>query len=357
MAAAALALACSVYESPNESSDALNGGSAGSGGSDPSGVAGATSGSDSGATAGAPSATAGTNAGEGSFIAGAGGVGGEPIDPGAGGEGGALVEPDACPNDPVKLEPGACGCGVPDEPGANLADCQTLESLLVHRYDFEGTGTAVMDRVGAEHGTIERGAALSQLDGTGVVQLEGGSAGSYVNLPNGLISALSSASIEAWVTWGGGSSWQRIFDFGDSTAAKPEDNPANGDSYIYVTPQSNGGVALAGFSLGGNSGGQEVQVLATSALAQSLKQVVVVADSSADKLLLYIDGAKVSEQPWTGELSGINDVNVWLGRSQYVGDMAFKGVIHEFRIYGAALTAPQIASAFAAGTDPGFLAD
>lgn len=98
-------------------------------------------------------------------------------------------------------------------------------------------------------------------------------------------------------------------------------------------------MALAGFSLAGNSGDQETQVLANVSLAQALRQVVVVADSSANQLALYIDGAKINEQPWTAELSGLNDVNMWLGRSQFVADTGLQGVIHEFRIYDAALTA------------------
>jgi hypothetical protein len=346
-----------VYESPSESSDASNGGSGGSTGGETAGTAAITSGSDSGATGGVASSTAGTSAGE--ATADSAGSGGEPVvDPGGGGgEGGAASAADECPDDPDKLAPGDCGCGVPDAPGATLADCQTLESLLAHRYDFEGTGTAVMDRVGEAHGTVAGGATLSTLDGKGVVQLAGGSGGSYVDLPNGLISALTNATLEAWVTWGGGGSWQRVFDFGDSSAAKPENNPANGASYLYFTPQSNGGVALAGFSLAGNSVGQELQVLATASLPQTLSQVIVIADSTADKLTLYINGAKTSEQPWTDELAGINDVNVWLGRSQYVGDVALKAVFHDFRIYDSALSGPQVASAFAAGTDPEFLAD
>lgn len=346
-----------MYESPSESSGALNGGSGGSSGEETAGTAAVTSGTDSGATGGTASATAGTSAGE--APGSSAGSGGEPIvEPGGdGGEGGAPTEADECPDDPGKLAPGDCGCGVPDAPGATLADCQTLESLLAHRYDFEGTGTEVMDRVGVAHGTIAGGATLSTLDGKGVVQLAGGSGGSYVDLPNGLISVLTSATLEAWVTWGGGGSWQRVFDFGDSSAAKPENNPANGETYLYFTPQSNGGVALAGFSLAGNSVGQEVQVLATASLPQTLSQVVVVADSTADKLILYINGAKASEQPWSDELAGINDVNVWLGRSQYIGDVALKAVFHDFRIYDSALSAPQVATAFVAGPDPEFLAD
>lgn len=346
-----------MYESPSESSDALNGGSGGSSGDETAGTAAVTSGTDSGATGGTAPATAGTSAGEApGSTAGSGGE--RVVEPGGdGGDGGAPPAADECPDDPGKLAPGDCGCGVPDAPGATLADCQTLESLLAHRYDFEGTGTDVMDRVGVAHGTIAGGATLSTLDGKGVVQLAGGSGGSYVDLPNGLISVLTSATLEAWVTWGGGGSWQRVFDFGDSSAAKPENNPANGESYLYFTPQSNGGVALAGFSLAGNSGGQEVQVLATTSLPQTLSQVVVIADSTADKLTLYINGVKASEQPWSDELAGINDVNVWLGRSQYIGDMALKAVFHDFRIYDSALSAPQVASAFAAGPDPEFLAD
>src|SRR5258705_5402294 len=129
-AAAVLALACSVYQSPGASSDAPNGGSSGTGGSETAGV-GTTSGTDSGATGGTQSPGAGKNAGDAPAKAGAGGTGGEPIEAGGGGEGGAPVEPDTCPNDPDKLAPGDCGCGVPEQPGASLADCHTLESLLV----------------------------------------------------------------------------------------------------------------------------------------------------------------------------------------------------------------------------------
>jgi hypothetical protein len=70
----------------------------------------------------------------------------------------------------------------------------------------------------------------------------------------------------------------------------------------------------------------------------------------------YLNGELGGEAPFTAALSDINDVNVWLGRSQYSGDPAFSGTYHEFRIYDQALTAPQVATSFAAGPDPDFLA-
>lgn len=307
------------------------------------------------ASAGQPTAGSST-AGSGGATSGTGGS--EPLEPPAGGEGGAAPEPDTCPEDPNKLAPGACGCGFPDETTDTLANCRELESALVHRYDFEGTGVAVMDRAGTAHGEIMGGAMLSQLEGHGVLDLGGGAAGPYVDLPNGIVSQLTDASFEAWVTWRGGNNWQRLFDFGDSTNAVPEDNPANGKSYLYMTPKSGEGFALTGYSLAGNSMGQELRVASTPPLTASvLSHVLIVANSSADTLILYIDGAKSAEQPWTGQLSLINDVNVWLGRSQYSGDHELNGIFHDFRIYDAALNDLQVATCFAMGPDPTFLAD
>jgi Concanavalin A-like lectin/glucanases superfamily len=277
-----------------------------------------------------------------------------------GGDGGAspVMTSDDCPSDPAKTAPGVCGCGLPDADTASLASCTGLKTALVHRYDFEGTGTAVMDRVGSAHGVIKGGATLSQVSGKGAVVLSGGATGPYVDLPNGLLSALTSASLEAWVTWGGGSAWQRIFDFGDSTNQTPEDNPANGKSYLFLTPQTDtasGGVMRAVYSLTGGAVAAETRLEGTQALAQALTQVVVVVDDVANELRLYIDGAAAGTQTFSGSLASIDDVNAWLGRSQYNVDPELSGTFHDFRIYAAALSAPQIATSFAGGPDPAFL--
>jgi hypothetical protein len=254
---------------------------------------------------------------------------------------------------------GAGGEGGSPEP-ATCEPCKQLKSALVHRYDFEGTGTAVMDRVGTAHGSVKGGGSLSTLDGKGVVVLGGGSSGPYVDLPNGIVSSLTSATFETWITWGGGNAWQRIFDFGDTTAATPEDNPANGKSYLFLTPMSDansGGALRVAYSLDGGAATAETRLDGISPLPQTLKQVVVVVDATAGKLLLYVDGLAVSDAALAGALGSIHDVNVWLGRSQYASDPELTGTFHDFRIYKAALSAAQIAASFAGGTDPAFLAE
>ncbi len=338
-----------MYEVPSASSDAINGvaGTVADGATAGVSTSGAANGSTGGT--GAHAGTSGSNSPN------SGGTAGAPAsEPTTGGEGGAPAVADECPIDADKLAPGACGCGVPEAPSVTLADCDTLKSLLAHRYDFEGGGTSVKDRIGSAHGAIARGATLSKLDGKGVVLLGGGDVGAYVDLPNGLLSSLTNATIETWVTWGGGDSWQRIFDFGDSTAAMPENNQADGNTYLFLTPRSGSNVVSLGFSLTGVA--QEFHVPGSAPLAQTLSQVVAVADDTGNKLLLYVNGVKLSERAWTESLAKINDVNSWLGRSQYQNDNELNAVFHEFRIYDVALTAPQVTAAFNAGPDPQFLA-
>jgi Concanavalin A-like lectin/glucanases superfamily len=294
-------------------------------------------------------------AGAASSSGGLGGLGGSAgMDGAAGGAGAPTV--DLCPDDPNKLAPGYCGCGVADEPGTALADCRTLRSLLAHRYDFEGSGVVVRDSVGQAHGVIARGATLSKLEGKGVVLLGGGELGAYVDLPNGLISSLTSASLEAWITWGGGRLWQRIFDFGSSTALPPENNALLGKSYLFLTPSSGEGVLSAAYSTEGYGPGKETTVRSAAPLPQSLSQVVLVVDAVAGELALYLNGAAIGRTPWSGALARLDDVNVWLGRSQFGPDPELSAVYHEFRVYRAALTAPQVASAFRGGPDPQFFA-
>lgn len=369
--------ACSVYEKPSRRpADNVDGGSgsssdAGKAGSGSGGDAGRVSISGAGPLGGgggnneAGSATAGfsvggdAEGGEPSTAGSGGGAGTTSAGSGGGGQagsGGAAT--DRCPDDPAKTAPGDCGCGIPDADTAALASCKGLKSALSHRYAFEGSGTVVTDSVGDLDGAIVGGAKLSKLDGKGVVVLGGGTSGSYVNLPNGILSSLTNATLEAWVTWGGGSAWQRIFDFGDSTSSTPEDNPASGKTYLFLTPMTDtdaGSLARAVFSLNGNATSAETRVDGTETVADRLTQFVVVIDDTGGKLSLYMDGKPAGEHDFSASLAGLNDVNAWLGRSQYNADPELAATYHDFRVYKSALSAAQIATSFKAGPDPTFL--
>jgi hypothetical protein len=50
-------------------------------------------------------------------------------------------------------------------------------------------------------------------------------------------------------------------------------------------------------------------------------------------------------------LASINDVNCWLGRSQFAGDPQLNANFNEFRVYNGVLNESAIRSLYAAGTD------
>ncbi len=378
-AVAAALLACTTYSEPPSGSegsagtqpiDGESGGSASQGGS--------ASGSSNGSASGTSAAQGGSTAG--GAVTGQAGA----IDEGLAGAA-ACVEGDCCPEDPNKtdagdcgcgvadidsdtdgildcqddcpddtnkLSPEVCGCGLPEQDTAELAGCASLKSALIHRYNFEGDGM-VWDRVGEAHGTIVGLAQQTQLNERGVLPLLGNAA--YVNLPNFLISELTNVTLETWVSWNGGKAWQRILDFGESDAQPdPEDVSKSGKTYLFLTPMAAGSGSRFGFSLNGAS--VEKAVSLPMALAPTVNHLVAVVDTTGDKMLYYLNGELGGQEAFTAALSDINDVNVWLGRSQYSSDPAFSGTYHDFRIYDQALTAQQVATSFAAGPDPDFLA-
>ncbi len=295
-------------------------------------------------------------------------------------EDGTLNCVDECPDDPDKTQPGDCGCGVPDLDsdedgtadcvdecpadaaktrrgicGCGIADDQTgcigLRDALAHRYRFDGTGTVAVDSAGGADGTVVN----TELTDTGDLQLAGTDSDQYVDLENGLVSGLVDATFEVWLTWEvGDSSWQRIFDFGDTTVGT-EGLQGTGDTYLMLTPRVSGGSGFmrAAYSEGGPS--LETQVSASSALpTDAMHHVVVVIDDTDDRMALYLDGALEDETAFSGSLSQIGDINNWLGRSQYSVDPELGATLHEFRIYDAALEASQIQISFSAGPDAAF---
>lgn len=277
--------------------------------------------------------------------AGAGGAGGVAGTAGAGGAGGSdePVPSDAGPDATGDAAAGDAGNSNPlGCPPTDRADCDALTSSIVHRYSFAGSGTAVTDSAGNANGSVQNG----QLSGTGEVALDGND--QFVNLPNGIVSQLQSATFEAWVDWAGSSQWQRIFDFGSSDEA--ENTTGFGQTYLFLTPRATGNSVRVTFSPAGSNA--EIQVDAPDQLpADSEHHVAVVVDSQGHTLSLYIDGALANSAPFQNQLSELSDVNNWLGRSQFVNDPAFAGSLLEFRIYGAALSAEQIALSFDLGPD------
>jgi hypothetical protein len=233
----------------------------------------------------------------------------------------------------------------------------------VHRYSFTGDA---MDSVGGADGLpygfvlFEDGQAILENFGTELSNASGKSPpaappGAYIDLPNGIVSALGAAgSFEAWVTWGGPwNVWMRIFDFGRADEAAPatgEDisSGAGASPYLILSPYSGNGTLRF---MGTNSGNAGEQAIDGEALQIDEEyHVVGVWDSAAGKASLYVDGVKIGDGPAPFPLSDLQDVNNWLGRSQWADPM-FKGSYNEFRIYNYALTPEQVLGSFQAGPD------
>jgi hypothetical protein len=213
---------------------------------------------------------------------------------------------------------------------------------LLHRYDFEGTGTTALDSAGGADGNVRGGAAL---DGVGGLVLDGED--DYVDLPNGLISGLRSATFLVWVTWHGRNiCWQRIFDFGNTVQG--EGVVGDALSNVFVTPLDCPGpspLAMFGNRFGG--GNTEVVIRGPIPFAPGEQhQVALVVDGRARVMRLYIDAQSHGEVGLQVGFDGIVDENNWLGRSQFWQDYHFPGRYEEFRIYSEALSASEITRLF-----------
>ncbi len=252
---------------------------------------------------------------------------------------------DLCPDDPDKLAPGSCGCGESED---FAATCDALAGGLVHRYRLSGDGTTAVDSASGADGTLVN----ATLDGSAALTLPGGTSDAYVDLPDGIVSARTDATVEVWLDWAGGNSWQRVFDFGTSNGGAG--TQGSGTTYLFFTPSASDGAMRAAFSLDGFMA--EKQVIGSAALMTGLHHVALVFVDQGE-MRLYVDGAlEGSVMLASGDsLSAITDDNNWIGRSQFASDDELGAVVHEVRIHGVALSADDVAASYALGADPPFL--
>ena len=233
---------------------------------------------------------------------------------------------------------------------------QGVQADLVHRYSFSGNAD---DSVGGAHGvlvnnTANAGFANGQLTlGNDGSQSSDSNNGDYVDLPNGIISALGNqATFEAWSTWNGPetSTWQRIFDFGTSDGGEDASPGAGGSRYLMFTTRT--GWGPLGCRFGVQYPGVQEYILTHSAVSPvGVEQHIAITWDGANNVTkLYIDGVFSTQNIVPYPLTELIDNNNWLGRSQFNDEM-LTGSINEFRIYDSALTAEQIAANYDTGPD------
>lgn len=83
--------------------------------------------------------------------------------------------------------------------------------------------------------------------------------------------------------------------------------------------------------------------------------VVLVLEPGASRIALYINGTQAASVSNSDALANLRDIDNWLGRSHISSDPAVSVTLSEFRVYGRALTNPEISTSNTAGPDPAFL--
>lgn len=236
---------------------------------------------------------------------------------------------------------------------------QSLSRGPLHRYSFNdaagaaNAGTVIFDSLGGLHGTVKgTGAAFT---GTGI-DLPGGASNTaaYVDLANGLISGKANLTIEFWATQQSTQKWSRVFDFGSGTAGEINDvgGAADGNNYIFLSGNIDLALDQRMERVGGviSNGGTFRDSIGTTTLGQA-HHYAVIYDDTLKQWRWFRDGAVMDTLPDTAGPTTINDVNNWIGRSQWTGDANWDGIMDEFRIYNYALSNSQILGNIAAGAN------
>ncbi len=221
--------------------------------------------------------------------------------------------------------------------------------MLLHHWPLTGTGTVATDVVGGADGAIEGGASLN---GNGQLVLDG--VDDFVDLPNGIVSGLGSATVDLWLTWENETAdpWVRAFDFGSSTLGElgPQTVlPHNGQQYVYVTLRANTGEARLATSPDGVD--DEVVCAGPPVPADVLHHVVATLRDDGTTMFqrLYIDGVPTGpEVAATIRLADVADVNVFVGRSNFGDDPYLGGRLYDVKVWQGALTADEVMAQYLA---------
>lgn len=195
------------------------------------------------------------------------------------------------------------------------------KTALVAHYVFDESTNDITENVfdAVVEGTHTYNTIENQ-EKTGCIAL-GGTA--YLMLPPAATHH-SDMTVSAWVNVTGTKTWQRIFDFGNST-----------DQYFFLTPNNGSGMSVVM-----KNGGEE-QRLTTATLQDGWHHVAVTL--SPDAVTLHIDGEQAAT---TADITirpiDFMPVRCYIGRSQFAADPLLTGSIADLRIYNSALTPADI---------------
>ncbi len=253
-----------------------------------------------------------------------------------------------------------------------------LHAGLVHRWSFNQAagpapaGTIFTDSISGMPMVVKGlGATLDgsriTLPGTTTCASPNSTISAYLDLPNGIVSSKTSITVEVWAAPIAARNYQPLFEFGrmniagDGLGAPGEwtGNSAGGPNSI--------GSDLLGCSLNRDlnlntqlqvvmiDGGFQSNIqssLPTTAGTTYHYVIVVQGNGATCTTAWYRNGALVGTGSTPFPLSSIEDVNNWLGRSQWSGNSTTNAAYDEVRIYDHAFSAVEVSASYAVGPSP-----
>ncbi len=164
----------------------------------------------------------------------------------------------------------------------------------------------------------------------------------YASLPSSPLASAGAFTMEGWVDWTGGSSYEQpIFDFGSSTT-----------NYMFLTPASSLSSHKMLFEIR-TSASSDVQVTAPK-LASKKWEYLAVTETSSGTLTLYVNGEQVGQTTgatlFPSSLGGVGDD--YLGKSQVASAPLFNGGMSNVAFYNKALSGERIEAHYNAGEYP-----
>ncbi len=193
--------------------------------------------------------------------------------------------------------------------------CQVLADSLL-----DNTGNGNHAALAGTFTTVDgkSGKAL-RLDGTQ----------NYVQLP-ATIAQSDELTVCAWFYWRGGSTWQRLMDFGTDS-----------DHYVYLTTNSGSGPRLAI-----KDGGRE-QVMSLGGTFGTNRWRHVAVTFGAEAITVYLDGkVAATNKTITARPRDFRPIFNYIGRSQSSSNPMLKADVEDLRIFNYALAEEEVAQIF-----------
>ena len=215
------------------------------------------------------------------------------------------------------------------------------EANLIHQWTFDeigGAGTTLSDSISGADGEI---VDLGNNDGEvkdGSVTLSGGGKNDsdYIRLPANLLSPLTNATLETWSTQHSAQNWSRVFSIGSSTNNVMHMSFSRGTNINQNELRWN---AQANMTL------QDFGGAPPNPIDEQVHWVVTINDvggpNGETQVTVFRNGIESRVGNTNNDLSGLDDNDIFLGRSQW-GDNTANASWDEFRIYDGILTTEQI---------------